>query len=157
MRPVTASHFAKSQQGQIVMRVREILETCLYVNDLAQAERFYREVLGLQRVTWQPGRHVFFRCGRQMLLLFDPAASSAKDSELPPHGTTGHGHVAFAVAQDEIANWLVHLQDCHIPVEKMVRWPGGGQSIYFRDPSNNSLEVTTPRIWGLEESWLDLA
>jgi len=29
------------------MQVQNVLETCLYVDDLPRAERFYREVLGL--------------------------------------------------------------------------------------------------------------
>ena len=47
-----------------------ILETCLYVSDLEAAERFYRDVLGLEFDSRQPGRHVFLRLGTQMLLLF---------------------------------------------------------------------------------------
>ncbi|MEE9589465.1 MAG: glyoxalase/bleomycin resistance/extradiol dioxygenase family protein, partial [Hyphomicrobiaceae bacterium] len=29
-------------------------------------------------------------------------------------------------------------------------WPGGGRSIYFRDPSGNCLEIAEPRIWGFD-------
>jgi catechol 2,3-dioxygenase-like lactoylglutathione lyase family enzyme len=31
------------------------------------------------------------------------------------------------------------------------RRPRGGRSFYFRDPAGNSLELATPRIWGLPE------
>jgi catechol 2,3-dioxygenase-like lactoylglutathione lyase family enzyme len=47
-----------------------ILETCLYADDLVAAERFYRDVLGLQLVNRKAGRHIFFRCGSTMLLVF---------------------------------------------------------------------------------------
>ena len=57
------------------MQPEAILETCLYADDLAAAESFYREVFGLERVTRSEGRHVFFRCGSGMLLIFNPAAS----------------------------------------------------------------------------------
>jgi catechol 2,3-dioxygenase-like lactoylglutathione lyase family enzyme len=49
-----------------------ILETALYVDDLDEAETFYTEVMGLERIAKVDGRHVFFRCGEGVLLLFDP-------------------------------------------------------------------------------------
>jgi catechol 2,3-dioxygenase-like lactoylglutathione lyase family enzyme len=132
------------------MRVREILECCLYVNDLDAAEAFYRDVLGLEVLGRQPGRHVFFHCGQRMLLLFDPRGSDHVDSELPRHGMHGAGHVAFAVYDHELEAWQHHLDDRGIPIEQAVDWPQGGRSLYFRDPAGNSLEITTPRIWGLD-------
>lgn len=133
------------------MRANHILETCLYVEDLTAAEHFYRDVLGLEYYDRQQGRHVFFRCGRRMLLLFDARASRQADGRIPPHGATGAGHVCFAARQDELPSWQAHLESCGIAIETMIDWPGGGQSIYFRDPSGNSLEIATPRIWGLPE------
>jgi catechol 2,3-dioxygenase-like lactoylglutathione lyase family enzyme len=34
-----------------------------------------------------------------------------------------------------------------IAVEAEVTWPGGGRSLYFRDPAGNSLEIAEARIW----------
>ena len=65
------------------MQPLEVLETCLYVGDLAAAERFYSQVLGLVFHSRQAGRHVFFRCGRGMLLLFNPDHSNSP-GEIPP-------------------------------------------------------------------------
>ncbi|TCL95997.1 glyoxalase/bleomycin resistance protein/dioxygenase superfamily protein [Rhizobium sp. PP-WC-2G-219] len=47
-----------------------ILETALYASDLDAADRFYGEVLGLERITRVDGRHLFFRCGQGVLLIF---------------------------------------------------------------------------------------
>lgn len=132
------------------MHAREILETCLYVNDLAAARKFYCEVLGLLVVEEQPARHLFLRCGGRMLLLFLPDASSIAGSLLPTHGAHGPGHVAFAAADEDIAAWEAHLAACAIPLETTVHWPQGGTSLYFRDPAGNSLEIATPRMWGLD-------
>ncbi len=129
------------------MQAHGVLETCLYVNDLEAAERFYRDVLGLEFASRQPGRHVFFRCGGQMVLLFDPRESSKPGQDLPAHGARGPGHVAFSATHEEIALWRAHLKRCGVPLEAEVAWPGGGQSIYFRDPAGNSLEIATPDIW----------
>jgi catechol 2,3-dioxygenase-like lactoylglutathione lyase family enzyme len=133
------------------MKIEHILETCLYVDDLARAERFYRDVLGLTFVSRQEGRQVFFRCGQRMLLLFNPLVSRESDGQFPPHGAFGSGHVAFVAAQAELPKWREWLQQHGVVVEKTIDWPGGGQSLYFRDPAGNLLELATPRIWGLGE------
>ncbi|MDA1052810.1 MAG: VOC family protein [Planctomycetota bacterium] len=128
----------------------EVLETCLYVDDLSAAERFYADVLGLVLVSRQADRHVFFRCGSTMLLLFDPAASGSSPSEVPPHGSHGPGHVAFAISHDEIEPWTTRLAGHGVSIEQRVNWPNGGRSIYFRDPAGNSLELATRDLWGLD-------
>lgn len=132
------------------MRVDEILETCLYVDDLNAAEQFYRDVLGLQLHSRLDGRHVFFRCGNQMLLIFNPHESSQPGGDLPLHGATGPGHVAFAVRETELDLWRRQLAAANVAVEQEIEWPQGGRSICFRDPAGNSLEFATPRIWNIE-------
>ncbi len=132
------------------MQVRAVLETCLYVDNLEAAEQFYRDVLGLVLVSRQSGRHAFFRCGRQMVLLFNAAETEKRGESLPPHGARGPGHVAFAVSLSELEAWRLHLQARKISIEAEIDWPNGGKSIYFRDSAGNSLELGTPQIWGLE-------
>jgi catechol 2,3-dioxygenase-like lactoylglutathione lyase family enzyme len=133
------------------MQLTSILETCLYVDDLARAEEFYKTVLGFTVESRQEGRHVFFHCGQQMLLLFNPLASRESNDKFPGHGAFGPGHVAFAVRDADLPAWREHLVRYSVPIEKTIDWPGGGQSLYFRDPAGNSLELATPRIWGLAE------
>ena len=132
-----------------------ILESALYVADLDAAEAFYAEVLGLERIAKVEGRHVFFRCGEGVLLLFNADATQVPppaDARLPvpPHGTRGHGHLCFAAPGDEIDRWKTFLEERGIAIEADFEWPQGGRSIYFRDPSGNSLEFAEPRIWGIE-------
>lgn len=131
-----------------------ILESALYVTDLAAAEVFYRDVLGLDVIARVDGRHVFFRCGEGVLLLFNAEATNvppAPDVRLPvpPHGTIGQGHLCFAATADEIDAWKVRLSSEGIAIEADFEWPKGGRSIYFRDPSGNSLEFAEPKIWGI--------
>ncbi len=139
------------------MKSLDVLETCLYVDDLDAAESFYAEVLGLRVVSQQPGRHVFFRCGSSMLLLFEPNASSREPSDVPTHGAHGPGHVAFAVASDELDDWLSRLDDRNVTVEQHVDWPNGGRSIYIRDPAGNSVELATRNLWGISDETLGSA
>ncbi len=132
-----------------------VLETSLYAADLAAAERFYREVLGLEVHSHAPERHVFFRCGRAMLLVFNPdqttQPAAVGGQVVPPHGTRGAGHVAFAVPAHELDAWRERLAARGVAIESEVTWPGGGRSFYFRDPAGNSLELATAAIWGLPE------
>ena len=130
-----------------------ILESALYITDLDAAETFYRDVLGLPLITRVDGRHIFFRCGRGVLLLFNaeatkiPPPPGAKLS-VPPHGASGQGHLCFAATAEEIERWKNRLEALGIAIEADFEWPNGGRSIYFRDPSGNSLEFAEPRIWG---------
>lgn len=133
------------------MQPRGILETCLYVNDLETAEKFYREVLGLEFDARQAGRHVFLRLGHRMFLLFNAEESEQDQGGFPPHGTRGAGHVCFACREDEIDAWRAHLESHGVAIEHVHTWPGGERSLYFRDPSGNSVELASARIWDLPE------
>jgi catechol 2,3-dioxygenase-like lactoylglutathione lyase family enzyme len=131
-------------------KVARVLETVLYTSDLAAAERFYRDLLGLELDSRKDGIFVFFKCGEGMLLLFDPEAARGSRG-VPPHGTKGAGHVCFAVPEADLAGWRERLQAAGVAIEQEMSWPRGGRSFYFRDPAGNSLELATPRIWGLPE------
>jgi catechol 2,3-dioxygenase-like lactoylglutathione lyase family enzyme len=131
-----------------------ILESALYVTDLAAAESFYTDILGLSRIAAAPGRHVFFRCGKGVLLLFNAKATSEPPGPgaklpVPPHGAVGQGHLCFSATSVEIERWKSRLESHNIAIEADFEWPNGGRSIYFRDPSGNSIEFAEPRIWGL--------
>lgn len=129
-----------------------ILETGLYADDLDAAERFYGDLLGLEKVTRAGNRHVFFRCGEGMLLIFNPD-ESVKPPEnpampVPVHGARGEGHMCFAATGKDIEAIKARLDASGTAIEADFRWPGGGRSIYVRDPAGNSIEFAEPRIWG---------
>jgi catechol 2,3-dioxygenase-like lactoylglutathione lyase family enzyme len=130
-----------------------VLETVLYAKDLAAAEAFYRDVLGMAPFATVAGRHLFYRCGDQVLLVFNPDATKVPPSPdalpVPPHGMEGEGHICFRAAGDEINAWKQRLEEKGIAIEADFQWPRGGRSIYFRDPAGNCLEFAEPRIWGL--------
>ncbi len=89
-----------------------------------------------------------------MLLIFNPEATRKEGAEVPPHGAEGAGHVAFAVPPETLPRWREHLNRRGVAIEAEVRWPGGGESLYFRDPAGNSLEITSPGIWRFPEGFL---
>jgi len=135
------------------MKPAGILETVLYAPDLDAIEDFYRRVLGLEPYAKSEGRQVFYKCGGQMLLIFNPNATQhAPDAgaklPVPPHGAFGEGHVCFRASAAEVSAWRAHLEQEGVAIEADFEWPGGGRSIYFRDPAGNCLEFAEPRIWG---------
>ncbi len=135
------------------LSIGRILETSLYADDLASAEIFYQRVLGLELFTKETGRHVFFKCRDQMLLIFNPA-KTLLETEVAPHGARGPGHVAFAVPLGQLDLWIGRLNEHGIEVEKDMSWPGGGRSVYFRDPAGNCLELASPLIWRMPDEGL---
>jgi catechol 2,3-dioxygenase-like lactoylglutathione lyase family enzyme len=85
-----------------------------------------------------------------MLLLFNPEKTALK-TEIAPHGSLGPGHVAFAVALGELDSWMARLKQHGVQIENDTRWPGGGRSIYFRDPAGNCLELASPLLWRMPD------
>jgi catechol 2,3-dioxygenase-like lactoylglutathione lyase family enzyme len=139
------------------MQPLRVLESCLYATNLDAIERFYTEVIGLAKHTREDGRHVFFRCGEGMVLVFNPehtstVATTIGGASVPLHGARGAGHLAFAIREADISGWRSHLERRGIEIESEVRWPQGGTSLYVRDPAGNSVELATPIIWGFSPS-----
>lgn len=138
----------------MVQSLQGVLEAALYAGDLDAAENFYETVLGLEKIARQGNRHIFFRCGQTVLLIFNstetvqPAPTGALP--VPSHGATGAGHLCFRVPGEEIAGVLARLQQAGVKIESDFRWPNGARSIYFRDPAGNSLECAEPKLWNLD-------
>ncbi|SDO43263.1 Glyoxalase/Bleomycin resistance protein/Dioxygenase superfamily protein [Lutimaribacter pacificus] len=128
-----------------------ILEAALYAGDLDAAEAFYGGLLGLERIVRVGERHVFYRMGAGVLLIFNPAETAKPpgnpDMPVPPHGARGPGHFCFAVAGRALDAWRARLEAAGVGIEADFTWPNGARSIYFRDPAGNSVEMAEPRLW----------
>jgi catechol 2,3-dioxygenase-like lactoylglutathione lyase family enzyme len=129
------------------MKANHIFETVLYAADLGAAERFYRDVLGLELIS-RFDVALAFRCRDGVLLIFDPDKASQPNRSVPSHGGRGPGHLAFAATADELDAWRAHLRERGVPIEAEVNWEVGGASLYFRDPAGNSIEFAPPTLWG---------
>ena len=135
--------------------IEAILETALYAADLDAAERFYGSILGLEKITRVGDRHVFFRLGSSVLLIFNPAETELPPSPgalpVPPHGAHGPGHACFRVAGERLDEMAALLKAAGVAIEADFTWPTGARSIYVRDPAGNSLECSEPALWGLDK------
>jgi catechol 2,3-dioxygenase-like lactoylglutathione lyase family enzyme len=135
------------------VKIKAVIETAIYVDDLDAAEDFYGTVLSLRIMGKEPGHHVFFQVGEASVLLAFLAEATLKGDQLPPHGATGPGHFALGIEEEPLDSWRKLLQGQGVSIEKEVEWPKGGKSIYFRDPAGNAVELITPGLWGLQSGW----
>lgn len=131
-------------------RVRRVLETVLYCDDLARSAAFYQTLLNVEPML-TGDRLVALDAGEgTVLLLFQRGNSGPLDTSgglVPGHDGGGPVHLAFAIDADAMAAWEARLAELGVAIESRVRWDRGGQSLYFRDPENRSVELATPGIW----------
>ena len=128
-----------------------VLETSLYVADLARSQAFYERVFGFEIFLHDRRMSAMGVRPGQVLLLFQRGGSvhpsPAPGGTVPAHDGEGHLHLCFAIPGAELDAWEKHLERHGIPIESRVQWPRGGTSLYFRDPDGHSLEVATPGLW----------
>jgi catechol 2,3-dioxygenase-like lactoylglutathione lyase family enzyme len=129
------------------MKFLKIKETCLYCQNLERAKAFYEEVLELPLISYVKDKHVFFKAGTSVLLIFNPEDSKYKISP-PAHYGAGKQHFAFEVALTEYTKAKEWIIAKGIVITEEVTWAAGGKSFYFEDPEGNVLEILTDRgIW----------
>ncbi|MCB1545065.1 MAG: VOC family protein [Rhodoblastus sp.] len=132
--------------------LRGVLETSLYVDDLARSAAFWEGVIGLNRLVPADGRFIAYDAGdHSVLLLFANGATletvHMPGGTIPPHDGAGRLHVAFAVGDAELTDWEARLAQAGVEIEGRAAWPRGGRSIYFRDPDGHLVEFATPGLW----------
>jgi catechol 2,3-dioxygenase-like lactoylglutathione lyase family enzyme len=118
------------------MTIRGVYEVAIPVRELARAEAFYRDVLGLEvglrdeRRPW-----VFLRAG-------GPAGMVVLQETAEPFAPM---HFAFTARRDEIERSAVALAERGVKVEGPIfhAWIPA-TSVYFADPDGHALELCAP-------------
>jgi catechol 2,3-dioxygenase-like lactoylglutathione lyase family enzyme len=123
---------------------------------------FYVNILGLEFVSEEKDRYVFLKAGQSMLLIFNPNKTlsnadvsnrSSSTTQLPAHGAFTPPsiiHFALEIEQQNYDNAKQMLKEKNIKVENEVTWDKGTNSIYFRDPVGNLVEIITPGSWPVD-------
>lgn len=131
--------------------VTGVLETALYVDDVARSVAFYQGVFGFEALFESERAAGLDVAGRQVLLLFRKGATTeaivSERGTIPPHDGDGNLHMAFAVPAESLAQWEDELDERGVGIEARFHWPRGGVSLYFRDPDGHLIELVTPGCW----------
>jgi catechol 2,3-dioxygenase-like lactoylglutathione lyase family enzyme len=126
-----------------------VYETVLYGPDVDALSHFYADLVGLRLIEVAPNR-LLAACrlpDGTVLLLFDPVIAAATGRQVPAHGASGPGHIAFRVEPGTLGAWRSHLEASGLEIERVVRWSASLTSIYVRDPAGNSVEFTDGELW----------
>ena len=127
------------------MKLERLDHFGLEVADLAHAERFYTEVLGLVVVA-HLGDQTLLQCGDQNLALFQVVREPLTQGERRDRVThpLGRGHHAFRVSRMDFAAARARLQDAGAECATPIDW-GDHDCLYFLDPDGNLLEIVSYR------------
>lgn len=131
--------------------IRHLLETSLYVADPARAQAFYQQLFDFPLLFADARLSALAVPGPGVLLLFRETAfeqpARTPGGTIPPHGGAGPLHLCFAIEAADLVPWEARLAVLAIPLESGVHWRRGGESLYFRDPDFNLIELATPGLW----------
>ena len=139
--------------GSALPKLERVIETCLYVDDLERAARFYEEVLRLPLLTADTRFRAYDVGSQSVLLMFRRGATletvHLPGGTIPPHDGHVPLHVAFAISAQSLADWERRLGEHGVAIEGRTKWGRGGESIYFRDPDAHLVELATPGLWAI--------
>ena len=120
----------------------------LLVRDMAEAQRFYEQVLGctVDRALPQYGM-LQLRAGASLIDLVDIGASAGEWARPEVEGGRNMAHVCISTGPCDEQAMRAHLSRHGIAiVEEGIRYGAGGDgmSFYICDPSGNQIELKSP-------------
>jgi catechol 2,3-dioxygenase-like lactoylglutathione lyase family enzyme len=124
-----------------MIRIERIDHLVLTVKDINSTCDFYSRVLGMKVVPFGDGRKAL-SFGQQKINLHQAGKELEPKAEKP---TTGSADLCF-IAQVPLSDILEHLHSCAVEIiEGPVKRDGALgsiESVYFRDPDLNLIEVS---------------
>ena len=127
------------------MKLERLDHFGIEVNELASAERFYTEVLGLNVVA-HLGDQTLLQCGSQNLALFQvkrPPLTPEQRRNCISH-PLGKGHHAFTVSRGDFETASKKLSEAGVETAPAINW-GDHDCLYFLDLDGNLLEIVSYR------------
>jgi catechol 2,3-dioxygenase-like lactoylglutathione lyase family enzyme len=125
------------------MKLERLDHFGIEVGDLARAEHFYTEVLGLGVVA-HLGDQTLLQCGEQNLALFrvprEPLSTEERRARIDH--PLGRGHHAFRVSRADFESAPERLTAAGVECARKIDW-GDHDCLYFLDPDGNLLEIVS--------------
>ena len=120
----------------------------LLVRDMAEAQRFYENVVGctVDRALPEYGM-LQLRAGASLIDLVDIASSEGAWARPKEGGGRNMDHVCLATGPCEESAMRAHLDRHNVAItEEGIRYgaTGDGMSFYIADPSGNGIELKIP-------------
>jgi len=123
------------------MKIQRLDHLVLTVADLTKTCEFYQRVLGLETVTFGAGRKAL-AFGQQKINLHQAGKEFEPKAAKP---TPGSADLCF-IASTPLAEVIEHLTEEGVAIEEgpvpRTGAIGAMQSVYFRDPDGNLIEVS---------------
>ena len=121
-----------------MLKTEGVLHFTIPVKDLDRSERFYTEVLGMEKIR-RNNHMVFMRAGEDCFVL------TYSENPIDPNRGNAHNiHHAFRVTPEEFDRAMRLLPSAGIPIIKQEDRRKGtfqGRSAYFHDPDRNVIEI----------------
>lgn len=124
------------------MKIDRIDHLVLTVRDIGATCEFYSKVLGMNTVAFGAGR-IALTFGAQKINLHQAGREFEPKAE---HPTPGSVDICL-IAAVPLSQVIAHLENCGVPIIEGPTTRTGAtgpiQSVYFRDPDSNLIEVST--------------
>jgi glyoxylase I family protein len=121
-----------------MLKIQGVVHFTIPVKDLDRSERFYTEIMGMQRLR-RNSHMVFMRAGEDCFVL------TRSDKPIDPNAGDAHDiHHAFRVTAQDYDEAKAFLARRGIRIFKEEDRRSGtfqGRSAYFHDPDRNVLEI----------------
>ena len=146
----------KANEPERAPELSGLVESALFVENLAFACGFYEQVLSLSKIELsEKGCVLRVADQRYLLLVTDEGARRSSETPygiVPPcavaqRDTAGPGHIAFGIPADAVDSWRERLEKHGIKILSEITWQHGARSMYFRDPDGHLIGLATAGIW----------
>ena len=121
-----------------MLKIEGVLHFTIPVKDLDRSEKFYTEVLGMEKIR-RNDHMVFMRAGEDCFVL------TYSENPIDPNRGNAHDiHHAFRVTPEEYDRAMRFLPSVGVPIIKQEDRRKGtfqGRSAYFHDPDRNVIEL----------------
>ncbi len=115
------------------------------VQNMDRAEKFYTDVLGFKVSRRYPGalRHTELDAGNVVLALFEVPDLDQSEA-LNRLSGEGFLHFAFQTPRERFCTVVEELKGKGVVIDHGPIVLGSGESVYFKDPDGNPLEIRCP-------------